>query len=438
MAPRPRWLRWDSVLPNVSARQARVALLFLPNFALAKAVIYLLPLAIATFASAEIYGGVELAQSLGLMIAALALGAPLAGLTQVYLIRGERRIADQIAFVTLAGCATALILTVLAWLIRLEPLSLMVVASLGVAVLHYVGASVFRMLSWRNVTAWADGTAMVISGLLVVALLVATGQPTLLQLAAGFFVIGAATTLISLVGMLRTHEPGLRERLRTALKVGLPITVVGVLAIWLGVGGRIIVGLLNATALPACGVAFRVAGLALGIHQLAITALFARLYAARTREADRVLGYFFAAVALLSLLIAVAGRYLPLLVQMSALEGTGTSTYAAVLPLAALQTFYWIGYAMLQLRINRYSLAGRSIVPTIVVTVGGIGAIFAIGGLVSNDVVLLSWLIAAHGAAYFFTSAWILARRGLPHRRLTIMGAAGGIAIAIVAAFAAG
>jgi hypothetical protein len=74
----------------------------------------------------------------------------------------------------------------------------------------------------------------------------------------------------------------------------------------------------------------------------------------------------------------------------------------------------------------------------LVAACSGIGAIFAIGGLVSNDVVLLSWLIAAHGAAYFFTSAWILARRGLPHRRLTIMGAAGGIAIAIVAAFAAG
>lgn len=436
MSPSNRRVRLRSVLPKLGARHARAALFFLPNFALAKLVIYLLPLAIAAIASAEIYGGVELAQSIGLMAAALVLGAPMSGLTQVYLVRGERRVADQIALVTFIGCSAAIVLTSAAYLLGFKSLVLMVVASLGVAVLHFVGATVFRMLSFRNATAWADGTAMILSGLLVLFLLIASPDPTLAQLSAGFFVIAAAGAIGSLAWLARAREPGLAKRLGTAMKVGLPITVVGALAIWLGVGGRIIVGLINASALPAYGVAFRVAGLALGVHQLAITAFYARLYAGRTRQADRVLGAFLAVVAGLSLAIAILGGYLPRLVDMAALEGGGLATYAAVLPMAALHTFFWIGYAMLQMRISRYGLAARTILPTVLITVGGVAAIFSAGWLISNDIVLLSWLIALHAAAYFFSAVVILARRGLPHRWVTLVGAAGGAAIALVAALA--
>ena len=415
-------------------RHARAALLFLPNFALAKAVIYLLPLGIAALAPASVYGGVELAQSVGLLVAALSVGVPMSGMTQAYLIHGERRVADQIALVLLAGCATSLLLALAAYALGFDPLTFVIVASLGAAVLHYVGAAAFRMLSRRDITAWADGTAMLISGAIVLVLLVFPELLTLWGLAIGYLAVAVVATLAALVWLVRAREAELMERLATCLKVGLPMTIVSALAIWLGVGGRIVVGVFNAEALAAYGVAFRVAGLTLGIHQLAITAMFARLYAARTRDADKMFTAFFVAVALLSAVVAIAGRELPNFVEISALDAAGVASFRSILPLAALQTFYWIGYAMTQMRINRSRLAQRAIKPTIIVTAAGIAVIVGIATLVSADVVLLSWLIALHSAAYFFANSYVLAKRGLPHRRIMRTGIIGGALLALIAA----
>ena len=42
-------------------------------------------------------------------------------------------------------------------------------------------------------------------------------------------------------------------------------------------------------------------------------------------------------------------------------------------------------------------------------------------------------MIALHGAALFFTNVAILARRGLPHRKVTLVGVGGGGALGLVA-----
>jgi hypothetical protein len=89
---------------------------------------------------------------------------------------------------------------------------------------------------------------------------------------------------------------------------------------------------------------------------------------------------------------------------------------------------------MTQVRINRSRLAGRAIIPTLVVTLGGMALVFAIGIFVTADIVILSWLIAAHAALFFFTNVWLLARRGIPHRRLALIGAVGGALLCLIAA----
>lgn len=414
-------------------RRARTAAAFLPNFALAKGVIYLVPLAIAAWAPPAIYAGVELANSLGLLVAGALAGPIVNGATQVYLVNGERRVFDQLSLVVLISCLAALLLAAGAQLAAADALTVLVIASFGVAVIHFVVSSAFRMLSWRNSTAWADGTAMILSGLIVLALLRAGEPPTLPELTIGFALLAGLGAALAALGLVRWRAPSLPGRLAATFAAGLPITVVGALAMWLAAGGRVAVGLTNASELAAYGVAFRVSGLALGIQQLVNTAMYAWLYTVRTRRADPLLAAFFFATLLLLLAIAASAPWLTDFVELSALDARGKESFRHILPLTALQVFYWIGYALLQIRVNRYRLAGRAIVPTAVVTLAGVAVILGIGLLVSNDIVLLSWLIALHGAALFFTNVAILARRGLPHRKVTLIGVGGGGALGLVA-----
>lgn len=423
---------WSFIGVRPVRRHARAALVFLPNFAFAKAAIYLLPLAIAAFAPPDIYGGFELALSIGLLFATVAVGPPMSGLNQIYLVRGERGLADQVWLVLFAGCCLALLLGAVAALAARDPIVFLVAASLGIAVLHTGGAQALRMLSRRNLVAWADGTAVILSGAVIVALMLLFPRPSLTQLGWGYYLVAVVAALGAGFMLLRTRRPGLLAKIRKATKIGLPITIAGLFAFWLAVGGRIVVGLANEQALPIYGVAFRLAGLALGIQQLAATAMFARLYAARTREADRLFSLFFFAVALLSAAIAIGGAFLPGLAPIAAIEASSPETFRRVLALAALQTFFWIGFSLLQLRINRAGLAGRALKPTILVTVAGAAATFAIAWLTGGDVVAISWAIALHGAVYFFTYAFLLARRGIPHRRTTAIGAAGGAALLLI------
>lgn len=424
---------WDLIGMRPQRRHARAALVFLPNFALAKAVIYLLPLAIAALAPPDIYGGFELSLSIGLLFATFVAGPPLAGINQAYLVKGERRFADQVWLVLFAGCALALLLGAIAAVAARDPIVFVVAASLGIAMLHNGGAQALRTLSRRNLVAWVDGTSVILSGAVIVALMLLFPRPSLTQLGWGYYLVAVVGALGTGFMLLRTRRPGLLASVRQATKVGLPITIAGLFAFWLAVSGRIVVGLANEQALPVYGVAFRLAGLALGIHQLASTAMFARLYGARTREADRLFSLFFFAVALLCAAIAIGGAFLPGLVPIAAIEASSPETFRRVLALAALQTFFWIGFSLLQMRINRAGLAGRALKPTILVTTIGAAATFAIAWLTGGDVVAISWAIGLHGAVYFFTYAFLLARRGLPHRRTMTIGAAGGAALALIA-----
>ena len=95
----------------------------------------------------------------------------------------------------------------------------------------------------------------------------------------------------------------------------------------------------------------------LGLHQVAVTALFAWLDRARTCVADRVLAPFLGGVAAIIAVIPFVAQ--PLLVRFgfAALKSDGIVVFAAVLPILGVQVFFWIAFAMLQMRINRVGLA---------------------------------------------------------------------------------
>jgi O-antigen/teichoic acid export membrane protein len=415
-------------------RWRRSDLFFLANFGIAKLAVFVMPLALAAFASPRLYSGVELALAIGLQSCAVLLGAPLAGVTQLYLVRGDRQVGDVLPLITFIAALVLLAATILLWLAAANIIAVLAAAAISAVVLQNTAATWFRLRGERNRTAWADGASLLIAGIVVLGAAMIDGPDSLGLAAIGF----AGTTALLMTGsaywLLRHRVPGLRERLQRTSRVGLPMMVAGIFAIWLGVGGRILVGLTSASDLAAYSLAFRISGLALGIHQLAATTAFLTLYAARTRRSDQVMSYFLLGVLAVLVIVAVAGPFLVDFVRFSALSGRDLQIYRLLVPLTSFQTFFWIGFALLQFRINRSGSARSAIMPIVLITIGGIGVILLIARFVSHDIRVVTTLIALHAAAYFATFWVLLAKRKLPHRRVGATGLAGGLILGAIAA----
>jgi hypothetical protein len=75
-------------------------LTFLGNFGLAKLVIYFAPIVVAAIAGGALYGNIELAMAVSLLITLLVIGAPLSGITQLYFVRHQHGISDLLLFLT--------------------------------------------------------------------------------------------------------------------------------------------------------------------------------------------------------------------------------------------------------------------------------------------------------------------------------------------------
>ena len=409
-------------------------LFFLANFVLAKGAVYLTPLVLAAIAGAQLYGGIELALAIGLQACAILLGAPLAGITQVYLIKRDRAVGDLLWWLTFVSSLALLLLTGLFWLADAGSGTLLIVSVLAATVIQNTASTWFRMRGERNRTAWADSVSILIAGIVVIGVVVAFGTGATGIAALIFTVLTGLTALTSAAVLLRHRAADLRGRLAKASRIGLPMMVAGMFAIWLGVGGRILIGITSPADLAAYSLAFRIAGLALGIHQLATTAAFPRLYATRTRQADRLLAMFMTAVLVVTAMLALAGPYVVDLFHFSAIGPHDRETFRALVPLTSLQTYFWIGYALLQFRINRSGVAKASIVPILLVTASGIGIILLVAHFVSNDARLICALIALHSIAYFALAWLLLARRRLPHRYMGLVGLAGGLVLGAIAA----
>jgi hypothetical protein len=405
---------------------------FLFNFGTAKAGTYFVPLAIAAFASAAVYGAVEFGWAVALIAASVLTGAQFGGINQRYLVQRDNRVDDELAMWTALGCGLSVMLW---WGSTVAGLSLawqVALASIGVAVIHNAASTRARMRGARVLTAWADGTATFVAGGLIFCLFALDLASS--KRAVGLGYAGLATIGAIVAGglFMVLRQEGLAQRIGRSWALGWPMLANAVLATWLGVYGRVLIGLFAAETVAAYGLMFRVAGLALAVHQLAVTALFARIYAARTKMADRLLAPFLIAVALtlvgLSLLAPVAVPKLPI----AALDEAGNRLFAEIFPVVALQVFFWIGFAMLQLRINRSGLASRAFGPMLAVTLLGTGLTLVLGWLSDGDLTLMCSAIAAQSAALFAVEWIVLVKARLPHNQLGKTALIGGIALSLI------
>lgn len=419
---------------KLTQAQFRRAAYFSGNFGLAKLSIYFAPLAMASFALPETYAGMELAFALAPFIA-LVLGSPfLSAVPQLYLVRGEKRVFDLGAGVA-AAAASLMTLAGIALLFAGETIPAMACFAAACVSVQGAASTLTRTLSRRNIAAWADGMA-------ALAMFLAAG--------AAWFVFGswfdagdAAITwaivslVLAMVAMLlfrRWREPGLRARLAAAWQIGLPMVINGLFGMVIGSGGRIAFGAFaQPWDLSAYAIGFRIAGLMLGLHQLMITAFFARVYAARTRAFDRTAPLYLLAVAGGGVLLCLASPLLLPHLGFKALTADRQGALLDWLPLIALQVYLWIGFATLELRINRARMARRLILPNLAVTAAGVAGFFWLEstGLASPaNIVAFMAVVTALFVAIQIAMLWW---RGLVLPRTATSLAAGAVPFLILA-----
>jgi hypothetical protein len=426
-------LSYISRLPSLVRKLKLSDYIFLGNFGLAKVFAYAAPLVIASIVSPDLYGAVELSLAMGLQIASFTIGSQLAGIIQAFLVRNEQRVIDTLFSVSATAIAISLLFFGGLLLMGASETSLLVAAAFGFAIVQNAGSTWLRMTGARNLTAWVDGAGLLLSGSIV---LLAVGLSKSDQFSDVVWLsatLSACTMVGCVIGVAFNLKPDFVKRLISFTKLGFPIMIAGTIGIWIGVGGRIMVGGTNPADLAVYSLAFRISGLTLGIHQLAMTAGFAVLYSARTKRADFLLSNYLKLVLLLSILISLFG---PLIVQtfdFSALDNEATVVFAQLIPVCGLHTFLWIGFAMLQLRLNRVGLAQAFIVPLSAITAIGAGTIYLASQYLDLGVVGVVWLLTGQGGIYF-AAAWIsLAKRGLPHRKVGLVAGFGTVVLVLVA-----
>lgn len=414
-------------------RRSLKALIFMGNFGVARIAVYLIPLGIAATTAPDVYGAVEFAQSASLLGAALLLGGLLAGASQDYLVRKQPLSLDVVAASVTVASLVAAAVALAVWAFGGSQVAILTCLALGLASIHSTLSAILRTLSMRNLTAWTDGIFVIVTMAIVLLAFLFRGSVTPADLILGNAIVCLAGIIGGAAITVRSLRPGFASRLRQMARFGAPVVVSGAFAMWQAGAGRILTGLFAAEALAAYGIAFRIAGLALGLHQLAATAFFAHIYAGRTRAVDRLLTYFLVAVMLALFAIVILARAFVTEDLFNALDARGLALFRAVLPIVALQVFFWVANAMLEARLTRFGLAARTILPSMLINGAALGALIALDWLGNVSLAAICWAVAAQSAAFFAIGGWLLAQRRVPHRRIMIAGSAGGAALAAFA-----
>ena len=404
----------------------------LANFAVAKVVVFAVPLALAAVSAPRVYGAIEVGYAAGLMIASMALLAPLYGITHQYLVGEQRAIRDQAALLVLAVCLLSLAATSVA---AFAGASITVLLSLGLAgatAIQLTAGYLLRLREGSYLVAWSDGFTLIAIAL-VVALSARFLATDLLSLLVAFLLlISLAAVAVASVVLARSIEPGLKQRLAASARLGAPMYAYAIFNIWAGASGRVVIGLLSLADVAAYAVAFRIAGVALLTHRLTITVLWSRVYTASPEEADRLLAFQVAVAGLIAAAVSVGGHWLIDALDLLASDARAAGISAAILPVVALQIFFFAAHALLQARVNRTGAAGRSLLPMAAITAAGLVLILAAKTL-GAGIGALCWLLALYCATYFFATLMFLSRQAMPHPRVAAVGAGGGAVLALIA-----
>ena len=234
-----------------------------------------------------------------------------------------------------------------------SPASAVVLGACVIALAQITLASYSRTFSHRNQALWFEGLS--IYGMATIAAgLALTGSAGLLQLGIVSTLVAVVFVIAALTLFARQRRSELTTRLRNAVGLGLPLLAFTLSSIWASVCGRIYIGAFLGTGeLAVYSVDFRIASALLIVHSIIATGLFARLYGMPSRQYDRFLSIYLAAIALLAVAMIAA---FPILVGAFHFRSIGTDNIQAAVNLFSivmLQVYAWGAWASLELRLAR-------------------------------------------------------------------------------------
>lgn len=413
---------------SLASRHGRSVALFLTNFGAAKLAAYAGPLVLARLLDPIAYGGIEFGLSVATFAAGLlSLGVP-GALPQMTLLRRAMPLLDILAASVAIPGALSLLVAVVLMLLGGSNKTIYALASICTVLALAQGAlSIYcRTYSLRNLAAWSDGAGnLIVVAVGLIAFVV--GKPTLPTIAAGTAVCAVLVVIFASVITVWLRKPALDERFRAALRFGAPVLLQSLVIVWCVVSGRIYLGsFLDPQAVALYGASFRIASALLLVHAMLAIALFAKLYAMRTREYDRFLSLYFLFLTVIGLVMIVV---FPQLVPRLSLRAVQSVPEAVTLfPVVLLQVLAWGGSASIELRVVRARRAGRAALGIAVVAAGFAAVMFcaAWNGLLTVKVV--TWLSALQMIACVMTQFLVLWRRGLRMPR-TMLAFVCGIAL---------
>jgi O-antigen/teichoic acid export membrane protein len=405
------------VTPTLALRpRLQAGVCFVASFGTAKSLAVLGPLLLARFLTPADYGALELALSIGLLIAVVSsLGIPLA-VPQLYLALARHRIEDLLAFQIFA-------VALLSGLALLLPWSLLPAGALGLGVslaalfaLQLALSAYCRVRQARLWSGWVDNLALVLLPALVLGCYLASGRLVLRDVASACAVVPALVGGAALLVFLRVRRPGFGAAYRDALWRGGPMMLNATLMFCTASGLRLAIG----RYLPLEDVAIYAFGarLCLGlvlVHQIGVTGLFARIYTLSAASADRGFAVGLAALVGLGLVLLAGFAVLGDRVSWGAVD---MMAVRGLLPILCAQTVLWIVTAWLELPIGREGLAGASVLLFGALLGGFVAAVVALDalgglGLTSISVVFTGFLLLC-----VLGQIRLLARRGLRFTRL--------------------
>ena len=360
---------------------------------------------LARVASPEVFGGIELAISVGLIVVGVGLLGVPGGVTRLALALDEPLIGDHLSFAALCIAGPATVAAVVGLVIGAPPVAVLIPAVCAVTSFQSSGSTFARIRARPMLNSIIDPLP-VLSILAIAGGLWAAGRLNLPSLALGVTILAGVLSTALLIGFIRNRRPDFLVAYRRALGISLPLLALSGVAMIVGAGLRPLLGVRFSLAdLALYSLCFRLCAPSMLMHQILGTAFFARIYKAADHNFDRVAAGLMGACVLTVIAIWLA---LPPLVgfvfptYIPALPGL-----TVLFPLVGLQVILWILIAFLEMKVGRHAVAtGASIAGYVI-----FGAFALAFSVLPVDTLLRATLLFDVALAAFAVSQLILLHR---------------------------
>jgi len=399
----------------LSSNAIRKGITFVLSFGLGKGTSFLAALALPRLMDAQVYGGIELALTIGTLGAAVVgLGATSVGTRRALVDnepRGETIIFVHCLWLVLIGLAAAAGLAAAGWAVQY----ICGAAMIGVVGFQVSAASLTRIRGQVHWSGWFDNISIMITLVLVI-LVVLLGKADLPSFAWAVVATSAALGIVALWLLMRRPIGPWRPIIADVLALGVPMMMFAAAislifgTIRIAIAQELVLG--DVARFSLCA---RICLVLIFVSQTLVTGLFRPIYKAGGEAISRAFSLWILALSAIALVVAIAGYYgAPLLVAGTTIPA---ADFAAVFPAVVIQTSLWVLNSNLEIFVVRELLARQASVACVVIAAGGLAvgaAVTALGLLTLLTVINLYSVLMA---ILLLTQMRLLLRKGIDFRR---------------------